>query len=201
MSNRFTVAAKTPSYDDLSVVLLHAGRKTTSPALRQHDGDYLLNYQVRVLREKYGSAVDLVIVLGYDRQNILALSGVKRNVRVIVNDIYDDTSSAYSTLLGLLACTKHNVIVLYGDHVFSLQELVHKIDQSKIIISATLKTGIGCIVEGGVVTNLSYGISNKMIGLCLCGKDIQLFMDLYKDNLLLYEIVNMMIERGTLFKV
>lgn len=196
--SRFTVQAKTPSYDDLSVILLHAGRKPVHPALRHHDGELLLDYQVKVLREKYSSGLDLLITLGFDRENILNQTSVKRNVRILINDLYDDTSSAYSALLGLLACCKKNVLILYGDHTFNQNELPSTVE-SKIIISPTLKTGIGCIITDGIVTNLSYGISNKMIGLILSGKDIQRFISLYKDNLLLYEIINLMIDRGSRF--
>ncbi len=191
-SSRFTVEAKHADFSDFSVVLLHAADKN---ALSVYAGKYLLTYQLDALRAKFGSSVDVVIVLGFAADEIIQKTGLCRKERFILNLGYAGSSSATSAFLGVHATVKHNVYLVYGDTPFGVDTFTD-LRKTHLLVSKDVD-GVGVVSQDGIITHLSYGLEDKWSGiLLLAGTDVDVFLREYADSLLMYEILNKVIDSG-----
>lgn len=170
--NRFTTTIKKEGDDSLdgsgfSFVILSAGRGRSSrnyenKSLIQHKGATLVRHQINTIRSKYGDKSDIILVTGYDSENVIKrVSGV----RIVENPHFDTTDVVESMRIGINACCSSSIFFIHGDMIFSpsfisIPDVNHiwlPIDVHKRLS----KTSLGITSYDDVGTYMSYGLPNK----------------------------------------
>jgi choline kinase len=205
------MSRKTKSHSELSIIILAAGsgrrmRSHGNKSLIEINHETVLNKQIRVLKEAYPLS-EIIIVVGFQSDKII--KKIRHDVRIVENEMYEETNNARSANMGLLATTRPKALIVHGDLIFN-KPTVDKIgygDKSKIIIDSKNRIHsekIGILLNNNEVVNFSYGNKIKWGQIVLFDKrsikmfkDIMMNRDKYKFHI--FEIMNMMIDKGVKF--
>ncbi len=190
--NRFTIPAKRPWHEHLSVVLVHADKKRgRSSALKKIDNKYLLDIQLEELNKTFG-VVDTVVVLGHEAAKTEHI--INRRVRVVLNERFEDTDFGHSAMLGIKA-TLGKACYVIDNTGFTKDVFVPKVE-SHVYLDE--EGEFGAIIQEGVVTHFSYGIT-PYVGkiFYFCESDVKRYLQMYSDRLLFYEVLNLMVEKNS----
>ncbi|MGY1744077.1 phosphocholine cytidylyltransferase family protein [Blastococcus sp. SYSU D00695] len=110
-----------PATDPVQVVVLAAGMGTRlgrphpKPLTPLHDGRSILRRQLDTLREVFGPAVDVTVVVGFKAKRVMRAAP---DVRFTYNPDYARTNTSKSLLRALRATRDGGVLWLNGDVVF-----------------------------------------------------------------------------------
>lgn len=164
---RFTTIKKRVEDEGISFVILGAGRGRITKnygnkSLAPYKGRTLLQHQVDVIRSKYGDLADIVLVTGYDSENVIRWTS---GVRIVENPLFDTTDVAESMRIGVNACLSGCVFFVHGDMVFSPSFLCVP-DADSICLPVDIhdrlsKSSLGVTVCDGRATYISYGLPKK----------------------------------------
>ena len=196
MANRFICEPKKKFHsEDFAVILIHSELKKGNPhGLVPNKGEPLIHSQLRAIKNAFGDFVDLLVVNGY-KSNELERE-LNRQVRIIINENYEITDIAHSIYLGLKATTAKAVYLIDGSLEFNEKIFIPK-GETHVYVDNEGDTGL--ILEGNRVVNMSYGVDGPRLGkiIYLANQDVIRFNRFYDQNLLLYEIFNLMIENNS----
>jgi CTP:phosphocholine cytidylyltransferase-like protein len=164
---RFTTIKKRVEDERISFIILGAGRGRMTKSygnksLAPYRGRTLLQHQVDVIRSKYGGLADIVLVTGYDSENVIRWTS---GVRIVENPLFDTTDVTESMRIGLNACLSGCVFFVHGDMVFSPSFLCVP-DADSIWLPVDIhdrlsKVSLGVTVCDGIATHISYGLPKK----------------------------------------
>lgn len=210
MPTRFITTTKTPTIDSAkySVIILSSipvgrGLYTTPISM------YPVNNRETVLDNQYNSIrnvfprSDVLIVSGYNT-NLIAVRKPKE-VRLIENQNYTESSEVEEARLGVNATNTESVIFISGNILFSDETLNQiKTRPSAILIDRKSEEdgSVGTTDDKSKLENMSYGLMNKWCGIShLTGKELELFKHMVnaksKTKLCLFEIFNLLIRKGS----
>lgn len=161
----FKIKKNAKKIQDFSVIIPAAGLGTRvggeSKPLLKIGNEYLIQRQIRILKERYGQNLEIIAVLGYKNPEIISV--LKNSCNIIINERFNTTNVVYSIYLGLLASMKKSSMLLYGDLVFDYDALP-EINEDSLLLTddkQMKKDEIGVLLQGTNIVNLIYDTNTK----------------------------------------
>lgn len=202
-----------PQIDEknLTAIILAASparRMTTigNRSLIKVNNTNLINYQIDSVKAKFKEIADIICVLGYEAERVYKT--LPKGVRSVENERYADTNNVRSLSLALKACITTNILIIYGDLYFE-KEVFDKFTHNKShLVFDTAeqieKSKVGGITDNGIITNLSFGLPQKWAQVALLATPEFDLLNKFvhekaNERLCIFEIFNLMIERGGQF--
>jgi choline kinase len=197
----------------IQVIILSAGvgarTKSYEPrCLLKWNGKTILETQIDILNERF-SKCDISVVCGHDINKIIRKIG--KRVRIIENQMYEDTNSGESLKLAVNNTHLDNIMFMHGDLIIS-SDIFNKINLngSFLLVDSYNKfeeKEVGVTVVDGKATVLCYNLHTKWCQIaflaeqeCSILRKILLKNDFNSKYLLTFEIINKIIEAGGFFK-
>lgn len=175
------------------------------PIIKISSRQTILQRQVSILK-KYFNKFNLHLVVGFRQDEIIQHAHETYNrINIIENKEYDNLNIAHSIKLGLQQTTRNNIMIMYGDLVFSR----HIFDKTNFCISNVFienyknlhNRSIGCIINNGQLQNMMWNIPDKWCQIAFFSKreaEILRQLDINSRHFT-YQIINNMIENGGKF--
>lgn len=198
-------------YSDINVsVLILAGAigyrmKSYGPKSMLTIGEKtVLDYQVESIKRVYPKS-EIVIVIGFGAEKIV--KNKPNGVRLVENQLYENTGELTQLRLGLNNITENNIIIINGDILFNDKAISIVSSKSSLLIDQQNKlpeSEIGAVVSENMVTNLSHGLDKNWCNICfVTGKELQHLRRFVnnrdKEKLFFFEAINYLIERNGKF--
>lgn len=190
---------------DISIIIIGSyptkRGKSLGPqsTFRINEDKSLLERQLELLLKKFPNA-DILLSVGF--QSELAIKRAPDNIRIIENQLYEDTNDVEDLRLAINNSTNDRALLLYADLLFNRQT-ISKITEkgSGVVLSSDDENPIGCTTVENYITVLSYGLKEKWAGITfLDKKEFNIVKDLVNDKskskMFLFEILNMLLEQG-----
>lgn len=210
---RNIVPIKFQEGNNLTIIIPAAGaahrmRSVGPKCLIDIGGKTLLERTIEACTTNYPLA-KLIVVTGFQSDRVA--SNLSKNAISVENERYEATNVARSIGLALRATQDENILIVYGDLIFdssALSGLNGKASKAIIDISGCFDTEtreIGIRLQNGVVDSFAYAYPEKWAQIAFfTGKELSLLRKLtYNrefERLYLYEVLNMMIEKGAAFE-
>lgn len=210
--SRFVRKIKNKNFPQLQIVILAAGvgsrtRSYEPRCLLKYNKKTILDNQIEVLTSLFNKA-EISIVGGFDINKIIRKVG--KTVRVIENQMYENTNSGESLRLGINNSMLDNILFLHGDLIIS-QEIFDnvKMDQSFLLVDSGNQfeeKEVGITIVDGAATVLSYSLPTKWCQiaylaeneLCIL-KKLMMKNDFSSKTFLTFEVINKIIENNGKF--
>jgi choline kinase len=198
---------------DISIAILSAGIgariKSYEPrSMIKIGSKTLIEHQINTLEQCFESP-EIIAVVGYGADKIT--KRVRGSVRIVENQIYQETNTSESMRLAFNNTTKNNFLFIHGDLYFN-QDTLSNLDYNKSFILIDDKNQfsdkeVGVTSNKNVATILSYGLPVKWAQIAyITGKEIEILKKIFhkfdsisKKNLS-FEIINKMISMGACFQ-
>jgi len=210
--SRFTQKIKKQSSGTACVAILSAGIgkriKSYEPrSLIKIGNKTLIEHQITVLENSFDNP-DIILVTGYSTNRIIRKT--KNKVRIVENQIYNETTSSESLRLAINNTTSNSMFFFHGDLYFNLDTMKElRYDRSFLIIDNQDQISskeVGITVVNKRATILSYGLNTKWCQMAyITGKEFEIAKNLYLrgnetiKKMLLFEILNLIISKGGSF--
>ncbi len=172
--------------------------------LIQVNGQCLLEHQINSINQSI-SDCEIIVVIGFEYKKVIKhFINKYNNVRFIYNQLYEFNNIGLSIQLGLYNAIYPNILIIYGDLLFSKTYLNDVIgEKSKILFDATtlpIGINIGGIISQNRVTNLGYGLSPVLSQIFyITGNEKKIIIELANNEemkkLFGHEIINLIIEQ------
>jgi choline kinase len=172
-------------------------------------GENVLGRQLRLLRKQFPKA-EFIVVVGFQSEKVLKYLQKEKTVKVVENDLYEQTSVVRSIDLGLKIASHPNILIVYGDLVFNQQTISHLTKfETSIIIDTNdniNKDEVGVTISNEACLYFAYGLDTKWAQiLMLTGKELEMFKEIITDKikrkLQTFEILNQILDHGGKIKV
>tara|TARA_R100000808_G_scaffold5713_1_gene17229 strand:+ start:57649 stop:58386 length:738 start_codon:yes stop_codon:yes gene_type:complete len=216
-NSRFTVPAKktasgTAKHDKLTVIIPVAGMghrmKSYGPkCLFPTSKNRTIIERLIGNVKKVFPYSEIIVVVGFEANKII--STLPSHVRVVENQLYEETNIVESLRLALNNSVHDNILIIHGDLIFNVYTL-HGItsDSSCAIVDTKDRFGkneIGVNIFENKITNFSYGLQNKWAQIIyLTGHELEIFKSLCserdKNKMYMFEILNMVIDKNGLIE-
>ena len=198
--------------DPLTVIIPTAGEgsrmKTygTKSLIKLKDDLTILEYQIQLIRKRFGPNITIIVVSGFESDKIIYHSPEK--IIHIENERYVDTSIVHSIGLGLKATITNRALIIYGDLVFNYATLSQPLENKSLLFIDTSNTmtdnEVGCIITDDRIENLMYDLPNKWAQIIyLTNKELKLIKQYCYNTLyekwLGFELINLLISKGGRF--
>jgi len=211
--SRSTTTIKKSLYNDsISVVIVSAGvgsriRSNEPRSLIKIKDDTLVNHQIQAITDTFKS-YEIIGVFGTQIEKIL--KRVDNRIRVVENQLHNETNNSESMRLGLNNSIYDNVLFIYGDIYFK-SKLLKSADYTKsfLVVDANedmSEKEVGLTANGNKVSILSYGLEKKWCQMCfLTGKELKILKSIFlkfqesDKKMLSFEVINKIIENGGSF--
>lgn len=211
--NRSTTTIKKSLYNDsISVVIVSAGvgsriRSNEPRSLIKIKDDTLVNHQIQAITDTFKS-YEIIGVFGTQIEKIL--KRVDNRIRVVENQLHNETNNSESMRLGLNNSIYDNVLFIHGDIYFK-SKLLKSADYTKsfLVVDANedmSEKEVGLTANGNKVSILSYGLEKKWCQMCfLTGKELKILKSIFlkfqesDKKMLSFEVINKIIENGGSF--
>jgi hypothetical protein len=195
----------------LAVVIPAAGpcRKMRAfgpkPLIHLDEGRSFLRRQLELLRAAHPAA-EFVVVLGWDADKVAR--ALPDWVRVVENELYEETGAARSVAMGLRATTAKTALVVWGDAYFTRKTLASlPVGGSAVLLERgeAPSEEVGATTEGGEVLSFNYGLLDTWARMMvLSGRELALFKSLAghpdRRTFQAFEIMNAVIDEGGAFR-
>ena len=213
--SRFTAPIKKGRRQEpnqLSVIIPAAGTgrrmKSYGPkCLLQSKGDLCIIEQIVDNVANVYPLSDIIVVVGFEADKVI--QSLSASVRIIENQLYNETNIVESIRLALNNVITDSVIIIYGDLIFN-PEAIHNIadDSSCAIVDSKNRfknEEIGVTIVDNKITNFAYGLDTKWAQIIfLTGKELEIFrqlcFDRKRNKMYPFEIFNIMIDHGGVIK-
>jgi choline kinase len=172
-----------------------------------NDDETVIARQLRMLRDEFpGSRVSVVAGFQADRLR----KALPKDVRVLVNDDYEETNVATSLSIGLENTPADRpALVVYGDLVFNREALAGlRTDRSSVLAEdcSARPEEVGLNVVDGLVARFAHGLRVKWAHVAvLAPKEKGLFVHLSQGHsrrkFFTYEVLNDVIDAGGMLHV
>jgi CTP:phosphocholine cytidylyltransferase-like protein len=206
-ATRHIAPARRTTPAEISVIIPCAG--TPSKKMRSYgakclidiDGISLIERQLNSIWQVFPRA-DIFVGIGFQAEKVRAALQ-SHPVRFIYNPIFDSTNVSFTINLALQAILSPNVLIIYGDLVFTDDVLVSVASgKSSLVFTREEKSeAVGIIQNDGLVTNLAFGLPDKWSQIMfLRERELDLFRltcyDVNSSKWFGHEILNAIIDRG-----
>ena len=166
----------------------------------------LIRRQIDILRECFYSP-EIILVCGYESCKVM--DNTPSNIIKVENESYNETNVSRSIAIGLRACTRDKVLIVYGDLFFN-QETFKNVNlcSSSLFIEKSgwmTKDEVGCNISNKRAEYLIPDIENKWAQIAyLKGRELDLFsrtvFNRENDKKFGFEIINTCIQMGGRFE-
>ncbi|MAF25663.1 hypothetical protein CL634_08855 [bacterium] len=172
-----------------------------------NDKETIIQKSINTVRNVYPQA-EIIVVVGFEADKVIKL--IPDDVRIIENQIYENTNVVESLRLALNCCTNKDIIIIYGDLIYNSQTIEDvTANGSCIVIDSQGKfrsEEVGVTVVDNAVTNFAYGLPTKWSHIIYMEeKESTIFKNLCRDRrrnkMYPFEILNFMISKGCRLKV
>jgi hypothetical protein len=164
----------------------------------------IINTQLKIISEKINVPYEIILVGGFEAEKLF--KNTPHNIIKVENEQYENTNVIRSIGIELQACTTEDILIIYGDLLFNHQTLNIQFGYSWLLTNNTMTPDeIGCNVNEGIISHLSYGLPLKwsQIGY-FTKKEFKALFNICckKENSKSFgfEVINIMIEKGHRFK-
>lgn len=209
-ANRFITSAKRTvmgkDVGTLTIVLLAASPgnrlKGAGPIslFKINPDKTLLDYQVNSLRIFYPKS-EILVVGGFEFTKLVENS--PPNLRLIENENYEGRSVISSLRLAICASPFPNLLVVYGDLLFSYEAIKDLTTKGSLVVTLSdfREKNVGVFSIGGEITTFSYGLPDKWGQIAYFeGDEYKMLRNLIitkkYDKMYLHEVINMIIDGG-----
>ena len=167
----------------------------------------IISRQIDILKKSF-YCPEIVVVSGYESCKVM--NSLPRNIVNVENENYDNTNVSRSLALGLRACTRDKVLVVYGDLLFNAETFKNvNLSSSSLFIDKSgfmTKDEVGCNISNKKIQYLIPDIENKWAQIMyLKGAELDIFsknvFDRDNDRKFGFEIINRCIEFGAKFDI
>lgn len=170
----------------------------------------IINRQLRILKKRFTNA-EYVLVVGFEADKVI--KNTPNEIIKVENERYETTNVVRSINIGLNACTKNNVLIVYGDLIFDENILDSFVPSSSQVFVTSFSCEanneeVGCTYSNKNMRleNIYWDLPNKWSQIIyLQGYELELFKKLAsnRDNEKLYgfELINFIIDRGGRFDI
>tara|TARA_Y100000385_G_C12714530_1_gene476024 strand:+ start:53 stop:607 length:555 start_codon:yes stop_codon:yes gene_type:complete len=156
---------------------------------------------------------EVISVLGYDVKRIIKKS--EHNLRVVENQLYDETNSSESLRLAVNNCENESFMFMHGDLLFNQETLINSYKKSFILVDNNglfkdSEVGVTTTTESNGKSNasiMSYGLNCKWGQMAyFTGAEFKMLKSVVskmqqKDKKMLsFEIINKVIQMGGVFE-
>tara|TARA_R110000824_G_scaffold177357_7_gene356714 strand:+ start:532 stop:1275 length:744 start_codon:yes stop_codon:yes gene_type:complete len=199
--------------EDLSIVIPAAGigrrMKSHGPKSLIYVKDCsIIERQIRLV-QKYYPKSEIIVVVGFKSDLMREQIRKKYPVKLIYNFQYEENNVCRSIGIGLQACNRKHVLIIYGDLVFNYKTIKGLHDGvSKLLFDSKgflNDNEVGMLVsEDKTVTNLSFGLKDKWCQIAyLHGRELKELENITIqdecEKWFGYEAINKVIENGGRF--
>lgn len=212
MSRSTTTIKKSLYNDSISVVIVSAGagsriRSNEPRSLIKIKNDTLINHQIQAITDTF-KTYEVIGVFGTQIEKIL--KKVDNRIRVVENQLHNETNNSESMRLGLNNSLYNNVLFIHGDIYFK-SSLLKSADYTKsfLVVDANQDMSekeVGLTINNNKASILSYGLEKKWCQMCfLTGKELKILKSIFLKfqesdrKMLSFEIINKIIENGGSF--
>ena len=145
---------------------------------------------------------EIIVIVGFEADKIIKT--LPSYVRVVENQLYEQTNIVESLRLALNNCIHDNVLIIHGDLIFNIYTLNDITSEGSCAIVDTQdrfgNNEIGVNIFDNKITNFSYGLSSKWAQIIyLTGNELDSFKNLCsqrdKNKMYMFEILNMVIDQ------
>jgi choline kinase len=198
---------------NLSVVIPAAGigRRMKSygpkPLIDLDGRRTVLSRQLEIITRVYPLA-DIVVVVGYEAETVIRT--IPDGIKVVENELFADTNVVRSIGMGLRVVAHRNVLVVYGDLVFSAETISNVTRSGSAVVIDTQgqfrEDEVGVNIVDGRATHFGYGITTKWAQIAyLTGRELEIFSraawNVDFRRLMGFEILNTVVDAGGKLKV
>lgn len=211
-TKKITEPPVTTLHNSIAIIILSAGVgnriKSYEPrSLLKIGQTTLIDHQLSVLNNSFHFP-EIIGVFGYLVEKVV--KKVRGKIRIIENQIYQETNTAESLRLAFNSTTKNDLLFFHGDLYFNLDTL-QGLDYSKSFLLIDNKQQlhdkeVGVTVCDNKATILSYGLPTKWCQIAyITGKEFKILKHIFQKfnnnqkKMLVFEIINQMIAMGAVF--
>lgn len=213
--NRFSVPTRPKAQKEgMSIIILSASpgyrMKSYGPKclLKDKHGITILQNQTEIFR-LYFPQSEIILVSGFGTDKII--KNKPTIVRVVENQLYEDTNEVEESRLGLNNALNNNILITYGDMYFSESAIkTLSTNESFIVCDSNdimLSDDVGVTVVDNYATIMSFGIEKPKwcrVAFFL-NKELKLLRNFVSEEsnkkLYLFEAINFILNNGGKFKV
>ncbi len=199
--------------NDMTIIILSAGIggriKSNEPrSLIKIGNKTLIEHQIDTINSSVDNQ-EIIGVFGYAIEKII--KKISGKLRVVENQIYDQTNNSESLRLAVNNTNKGNVLFFHGDLYFN-DKIFSNLNYKRSFILVDSKgmmkaKEIGVTIHNNKATMLSYGLPIKWCQMAfVTGKELKLLKNILnklqgsQKKLLSFEIINKMISMGANFE-
>lgn len=153
----------------LSVVIPAAGvgrrirTQSPKPLLTLQKQETIISRQINIIRQHYPDA-EIIVVVGFESQEVI--ESLPSSVRIVENERYTETNISRSIDIGIKAMNStHDLLIIYGDLVFSNGTIKNVVGRESVVIVDTKKRlgneEVGVTIADGKITQFNYGLATK----------------------------------------
>lgn len=162
----------------------------------------IITNQINIIKKSFDN-YEIILITGFAADKLM--NQTPTNIIKIENERYDDTNVLRSIGMGLRAAKFNDVIIIYGDLVFTtniFQGIVLH-DKSVIFVSDNklMPEEIGCTIDNNIIEYFCYHLPIVWAQIAfLTGKELKIFKSIAwnrdKERLFGFEAMNELLEKG-----
>lgn len=171
--------------------------------LIKYKNNNILYHQYKICKKIFPNS-KIIYIYGFDNKKFVSHiadnSSFYSDVIFVENKNYEDSNSGYSLNI-VKDYLNDETLILPGDYIFStpIFNNFKNTTLSQVFVSKKEKHSIGCIINNGAITNISYDLDNYVSGIYFISKSqIDIFRKLAANqnynNYFLFELFNKMID-------
>lgn len=164
MKNRFIHEIKNECKNTTFIILCanKSNKKgTNNIPLFTVDGVTLIDRQIGTINSLYLDN-EIIIVSGFEHDKLVKHihKSKYKNVRIIENSNYKNSTALDGWRIGLNLCIKSNVYIIHGDRLFTKESIMHNNQKTHLIINDEDRHNynLGILSSKGTLINMSYGL-------------------------------------------
>ena len=106
---------------------------------------------------------EIIVVVGFEADKVI--KSIPNGIRIIENQIYENTNVVESIRLALNCCINNNVMIVYGDLIYNCETIESMTSNGSCVIIDSKgrfrPEEVGVTVVDNLVTNFAYGLNIK----------------------------------------
>lgn len=165
----------------------------------------VLGRQIHILKKEYPLA-EIIVVVGHEAD--LVMKNLNSAVKPVENENFMNTNVARSLAIGLRIASYENVLIVYGDLVFSPQAVRVVGSNSTAVVDTALRMNedeVGATIADGRITRFAYDLRTKWAQIVyLKGRELELFKKVVwnreRNRWFGFEALNKVIDAGGLIR-
>jgi hypothetical protein len=174
--------------------------------IKINKNDNLFENQYRTIKE-FDPSANIIYVYGFESKKFINfINKHSYALELLYNDKYETNNQTFSLSLAK-NFLNNDCFIIFGDNILK-KTMFNKFNTklgSQIFISSGLDSNIGCIIHNNAIENISFDLDNKLTNIyyvnqVTASRISDLISDQKYHNSFIFEIINKIIDTGTIFK-